>query len=305
MDVMSELLQTVRLSASSYFCTDFSAPWGMHEAQHKQGVFHAVLRGQAWLHCDELAEPLAIAAGDIVAFPSGQAHRLGDLPESPTLPGANVVSSVLAGENPFAGSGQQTTLLCGYFDYDQAVSHPMLAELPTIIHITTGEQPELAWLWQLVNSVAREWRSQEPGASIIVNRLTEVLVIQLLRVALTEQQHERRFLSALGDIQIGAALQMMHEKPSYNWTLLRLAEEVGLSRTGFNNRFRDKVGVPALTYLTGWRMELARQKLIEGTPSTLAIAEAVGYGSEAAFNKAFSKHFGIGPGKMRRQLASP
>ncbi len=301
MDVMSDLLNSVRLQASSYFCSEFSSPWGMDIPDVKNGVFHAVIRGQAWLHLRGYDSPIPLTAGDIVAFPGGVTHCISDQPNGAALPGPWVIDEIVSGRNPFKAEGISTTLLCGHFDYDQSVSHPLLEELPPYIHITTTEQMELTWLWQLITNIGRESRSSEPGAATIADRLTEVLIIQLFRIALTSDQYDSGFLKALSDDYVGRALQLMHESPEHSWTVERLAERVGLSRTGFNSRFRDKIGLPPLSYLTNWRMEIARKRLLESDNSLLSIAEQVGYSSEAAFSKAFTKHFQVGPGKMRRE----
>ena len=80
-----------------------------------------------------------------------------------------------------------------------------------------------------------------------------------------------------------------------------LAAEVGMSRSGFAERFASLVGQPPMQYLTYWRMQLAAQRLRESREAIAQIGYAVGYESEAAFSRAFKREFGDSPAAWRRR----
>ena len=135
---------------------------------------------------------------------------------------------------------------------------------------------------------------------MVIDRLAEVLFIQVLRAYLGRTIQPHNYLSALTDPEIGSALQLIHTQPEANWTLENIAFQVGLSRTAFANRFRDLVGLTPMRYITGWRMQKARRLLQESDMPLAAIAHQVGYTSEAAFSRAFRREFDQNPGAMRR-----
>lgn len=103
------------------------------------------------------------------------------------------------------------------------------------------------------------------------------------------------WMGALGDARIGGALHQMHRAPELAWSVATLAAGAGMSRSGFALRFRELVGVGPLTYLTQWRMQLARSRLRHGTVNVATLAAQLGYASESAFGNAFKRHFGRAP----------
>jgi AraC-like DNA-binding protein len=107
-------------------------------------------------------------------------------------------------------------------------------------------------------------------------------------------------LRALADPKIGQSLRLIHEAPQREWTVDSLAGAVSMSRSAFAARFAELVGESPLRYITAWRMKKATHMLLRGDPIA-AIAQAVGYDTDAAFGKAFKKHIGTTPGEFRRR----
>ena len=137
----------------------------------------------------------------------------------------------------------------------------------------------------------------------MLQQLSYVLLIYLLRKGLAG--HRRRgILAALNDAKIGRALKLIHGQPERRWTLADLARQAGMSRASFAARFHELVGQPAMQYLTAWRMQVAVDFLSNSTDSMAAIADAVGYASEAAFRNAFTRQMGESPGRLRRRMQS-
>jgi AraC-like DNA-binding protein len=315
MDALADVLKVIRLSADTYFCTDFNAPWGMEIEESQQGMFHIVVENSCWLKLvKEEGPPLKLSAGDIVAFPTGGAHWISDTPESPRKPGSDVVENILNGMNPFQPRADEsntqeahpqelssaTTLLCGSFSYDSSMDHPFVKDLPCFIHIKASETPQLAWLRSLVTVLANESRQPSPGSSVMVDRLTEVLFIQLMRTYMENSSNSAGYIAALADLQIGSALNLIHSETKAHWSVERLGDAVSLSRTAFTEKFSKMVGMPPKTYLINWRMQKAKTQLEHTDTAMIDIAQGAGYSSEAAFSKAFKHYYEQPPGQVRR-----
>ncbi len=305
MDALADILKTLRLSASTYFCHDLPSPWGMQIDKSAAGLFHVVISGSCWLTLSKNNKKIRLDSGDIVAFPTGGSHAISDMPETQKLPGELVVNQLKNQQNPFPCCEERpdniTALMCGSFSYDSSLDHPFLRDLPCFIHIKAAETPELEWLRSLMKVLACESRHPSPGSSVIIDRLTEVLFIQLLRNYMKENPESMCYLSALADTQIGQALNLIHGEKHAYLTVEKLASNVAMSRTAFTEKFTKLIGIPPKTYLLNWRMQKAKNLLATTTMPMIDIAENSGYSSEAAFSKAFKQFFQQTPGKYRRQ----
>ena len=113
-------------------------------------------------------------------------------------------------------------------------------------------------------------------------------------------EHERGWLAGVRDPQVGAALQVIHARATDPWTLERLAREVAMSRSSFAETFTTYVRMPPMRYLARWRLHLAARLLESGSVNVAQAATAVGYQSEAAFNRAFKREVGEAPGTWQR-----
>ncbi len=310
MDALADVLKTIRLHSSTYFCSDFSPPWGMAVERGDDGLFHVVVDGECWLKVLGTDDSIHLKAGDIVAFPSGGAHSISDVKDGPTQPSAALVDKIMSGKNPFDAALQPaaafdntspaTTLLCGAFCYDTTVKHPFIRDLPCFIHIKAAEHNDLNWLNALTTTLAIEAKTPSPGSSVIVDRLSEVLFVQLMRSFIENRPGAHDYLAALNDPQIGKSLNVIHDEKAAYWSVERLGEHVGMSRTAFTEKFSNLVGLSPKTYLTNWRMQKAKEQLQGSDLSMIAVAEQAGYSSEAAFSKAFKQFFEVTPGKVRR-----
>lgn len=306
MDALTDMLKSLRLSGGVYFRCELSAPWGMDIGQTSVAEFHVVARGSCWLKLTGEKSPICLEAGDVVVFPHGHAHVLLDAPESVALSMDAVIGSQKTenyGPVVYGGDGMPANILCGYFEFDRKIHSPLLDALPPFIHIKGADVTELSWLQTTINFICHETRASGYGTEAVVNRLVEVLFIQIMRVYITQSTMPLGILGAIADAKIGLALNVMHQKPEYNWTLGELAQQAGMSRTAFAQRFHTLAGQTPMYYLTMWRMQKAKTILESGNMAMSAIAEQVGYQSEASFSKAFKKHIGISPGACRRKDA--
>jgi len=266
--------------------------------------FHVIVRGNCWLRIPEQEEPVALQGGDVLAFLHGGAHALVDAPEREARPAAEIVEGQSLehyGPVTYGGGGLPASILCGYFEFDRDSLHPLVAALPPFIHLRGTGISEFAWLQTALNFMIHETLAAKPGAEAVVSRLAGVLFVQMVRAYIEQSKSPPAMLAAIADKQIGVALALMHKDPARTWTLDTLARGAGMSRSALAARFHQLVGDTPMQYLTIWRMQLARRLLGESALSTAAIAERVGYQSEAAFSKAFKKSVGTGPGAYRRE----
>jgi len=307
MDALADVLKTIRLRASTYFCRDFNTHWGMDIAHSNNGSFHIIVEGECWVKIQNRDEPIHMIAGDIVAFPTGGAHWISDCPDTKRICGEAAAKQFLNGDNPFndgTNTAASQTLLCGAFEYDSSISHPFLRDLPCFIHIQTSQSQGLTWLKELVSVLSRESKQPSPGSSVIIDRLTEVLFIQILRLYVQREHEKLDYMSALSDSKIGPALNQIHAEEHADWSVEKLANEAALSRSAFTERFIKHVGESPKTYLINWRMQKAKSKLESSDVNMYDIAESAGYSSEAAFSKAFKQYFDRTPGSFRKRLVS-
>jgi AraC-like DNA-binding protein len=306
MDVLSDILRPLHLRGGVYFRCEFSAPWGMEMKPTARAEFHVVVRGNCWLRIAGHKDPIPLGSGDLVVLPKGNPHCLIDSPDSPARPAEEIAEGQNLdnyGPITYGGTGLPATVLCGYFEFDRSRPHPIVVALPELVHIRSTDSDDIAWLQAAVNFMIHETRAAKPGAELVVNRLVEVLFVQVIRAYLQQAHTPPKIWTAIADRQIGAALQAMHQTPQDAWTLETLARKVALSRSAFAARFSALVGETPLRYLTSLRMQKAQELLQGGRLSMAAIAGEAGYQSEPAFSKAFKKVVGKAPGSYRRSAS--
>lgn len=298
MDVVSDILRKVKLSSAIYFKSDFSSPWGMKIPQGPFAQFHIVTSGQCLLSMG--GQKQLLREGDIVVFPMGIGHWIADNEASDKKNGQEVVQSIVGGDSLFKGDLVSTSLICGHFEFDRKVIHPLLRALPEIIHIKNTDREQLSWLEGIINLIIQETEGKNSGSSIITDKLGEVLFVHTLRAYIQQNKNQRGFIAAIQDERIRKAIEAIHYNPQQHWKLSTLAQICGMSRTSFSNKFKALLGETPLSYLRNWRILQAKELLTDGTQSVGEIAEYVGYQSEAAFNRVFKKQVSQTPLKYRQ-----
>jgi AraC-like DNA-binding protein len=233
----------------------------------------------------------------------GDPHTLRDRPDSPII--AIDEAMAIRGGPIFriAGQGPTSIVVGGWFRFDSVTSQPLTKIIPPLIHISAADAHALG-LDTTLQSLANETRGPAPGAAVVVNRLAEVLFIQMIRAyASSSLNSAPGWLGALADRQLGSVLHLMHGKIDQNWTVSELARAVGMSRSAFAQRFRLMVGETPMEYLTNWRLLKARRLLRRRDLKLGQVASSVGYDSSAAFCHAFKRYVGMTPGQYREQLS--
>lgn len=304
MDVLSDIFDTLRLRGTLYFRTDFSPPWAIRVPDYEQAArFHLVVQGRCHVTM-ESGCAVDLAAGDLVVIPAGRAHVLADSPDRVAVALDDVVKrSGFAGEGTFViGNGDpqaSTRLVCGHLSYDIGGDHPLLQALPEVMVMRPADRARAPLLDDALRLVARCVFADQLGAGASIARLSEVFFIETVRVAVAHHPALARIIAAMTDPQIGRALARIHREVGAAWSVESLASTVNMSRSRFAERFSDLVGLAPMAYVTEWRLQKARARLVDGTVSVKEVAAEVGYQSPAAFTRAFSARFGRSPSAVR------
>ena len=303
-DPLGEALHLLRLTGSVYARSQLTAPWGA-DIPPLEGhmMFHIVTAGHCWLQADG-SEPLLLERGSLALVPHGLGHSLVDERGRATvnffdLPVVRITERYESLE--YGGGGDECRLICVVVRVDHLAAERLIDALPPVLHLDAWDSGEDRWLADTLRFIAREAESMRPGGETVITRLADILVIQMVRHWIeTASDLDSGWLAALRDEQLGRAIAAIHREPGAHWTLESLAHTAAMSRSAFAARFTDMVGEPAMRYLTRWRLQLAGMALRESADPMGVIAERFGYGSEAAFCRAFKRECGASPGSYRR-----
>ncbi|MGC1303764.1 MAG: AraC family transcriptional regulator [Caulobacteraceae bacterium] len=304
-DVLSEVLTLIRLRGELVYTAHLGAPWGLR-FQPGPAHFHFIERGGAWVTPAGEA-PTWIAAGDLVLLPLGKGHVIADAKGTP-IEDIDVVASEHFDRDELVlrhgGDGALSQVVGGFFSFEGSPLPAVMAALPPLIHIPRGDAGAPPWLAAISHFLVDEAQRPDPGSSLMISRLIDLLVIRTLRSWAAGQAVRMGWLGGLGEERIGRVLSAMHADPFRRWTVQSLAEIARMSRSIFAERFTAAVGEPPLRYLSRWRLTIAADLLRSGGLKVTEAAHRSGYASDAAFSRAFKAHFGYAPSEARSQQAS-
>ena len=319
LDALSELLKVVELKGSLFYNAEYSAPWCfrsppslaiapyLHADAGHVILYHFVIEGSAWVQLDG-KERVDLEPGDIVVFPHGDPHMMGSGPISPPVDHEKELQRILAQGLQVARNGpggEITKFVCGYLGCDVHVSRILLGALPPLLKVSTRRSESGRWIENSIQLSVAHANCSRPGSEAFLAKLSETLFVETLRqyIALLPPS-ETGWLAGVRDAEIGKALALLHRESARSWTLAELARSVGVSRTVLADRFRYYLGEPPMGYLTRWRLHLGARQLQNGSSSVAQVAVNVGYDSEAAFNRAFKRQFGVPPARFRKAYRS-
>jgi AraC-like DNA-binding protein len=295
---LDQVLHGLRLVDSCYCRTDLSAPWGLDMAECDNVLFHFVAEGDCWL--ESSAGMRRLAAGDLVVFPRGARHRLLGAPD---VPPASVLGLPVHDYQPqtasylrHGGGGERSLVLCGGAAFDPP-EQPLVNLLPELLSVSEDG----GWIGSTLQVMGLEAAAPRPGGETVIARLCDILVIHAIREWLaTSPEAHQGWLAALRDPQVGRALALIHAAPEQPLTVAALAAAAHLSRAAFAERFTRLVGVAPMEYVTRRRMQAATELLRDRGLAPSEVARRVGYGSVAAFSRAFKRTVGVPPSAARR-----
>ena len=239
MDVLSQILDSIAMSGSLYFPTEFKASWGLKvPANTNVCRFHVAVEGACFLSAG--GRRVQLARGDLALVPHGREHDLQDTPETPLVDLEEALESTrYEGQGAFSwgGGGETCRLVCGHFDFDRSASHPLLSALPPIVHVRATATYDFRWIDQVMRFISEETHAGRPGSDIVARRLSEVLFVQVMRYYAEASEEPVPVLAGIMDPQISRALQALHGDLQHPWTLEELAHEAAMSRTAFFGRY--------------------------------------------------------------------
>lgn len=300
MDPLEDVLALVE--ASSYLSTGLTAggAWAVRFAPPAGVKFNSVRRGSCLIRVDGVPEPIRLAPDDAFLLTRPVGFVMASDLSVPPVPAHTVFATALDGMAR-AGKGDDVEVIGGGVTFNERARTLLLSSLPPILHVPADTAPagNIRWVLQRIGAEAR---GHDIGSGIVARHLAMVLFVEVLRLHLARAPHDvSGWLAGTADPVIGAALRAMHTRPDRHWTVADLARAGNVSRSTLAARFKDVVGTGPLDYLTGWRIELAAQRLIASTETLDTIARRVGYGSESALSAAFKRVTGATPREYRKR----
>jgi AraC-like DNA-binding protein len=303
-DAVSDVLRTFGVRSTIFCVSELRAPWAFSVTDEPVAKFHIVLSGCALLETG--GSSTSLAEGDTVVLPRGIRHALSDESASTGTPLEQLIDDYGLDDGlrlRYGGSGPLTRLLCGGFVLNEGIPDSTLRLLPDVLQLPFDAAP---WLGSLLADLNQEAASDRPGASAIVTKIADVFLAQALRVWLLDAQWDhfadpQRMLEG----PVAKAVSALETRPSEPWSLDALARHVGLSRSALATKFREGIGESPIRYLSGVRLRRAARELADGRLTLHEVGRRAGYATDAAFAKAFKRHFGTPPGAYRGRAGDP
>jgi AraC-like DNA-binding protein len=327
-DTLSDVLRAVRLRGAVFYYVDGSSPWAVETPPSREIIpaimpgaehmleFHGVIEGSCWAGI--VGEPpLRLDAGDVILFPQGDPHIVSSAPglrppaatakevfyapRPPQLPYALSVGGLEVTTARLDGGGcDRATIVCGFLGLDARPFNPLLAALPRVLQVSSATLGPDSWFASLLRAAVVESNQRRQGGEAVLERMSEMLFVEALRRYVDAlPAGQTGWLAGVRYPSIGRVLALLHEKPDAPWTLERLADDTGMSRSTLHERFVHFIDQPPMQYLAQWRMQVASNILRDTKAKLIEVALGVGYESEAAFSRAFKRAVGVAPGAWR------
>lgn len=309
-DILSELLRDIRVGRALHYCFEPCGAWRVDATPAPYRPpgsvsFHVVIEGSIWIDDGSRFEA---TAGDAIIFPRGTTHWIGagdgaqlldpgtDLPPTPWMQ-----MPVLT----YAGDGARCRIICGFIEARALDFAPLMAALPDVMIARAGTRVD-DWLAAAVRQLIGEADRPQPGGLALIARLSEIIFIELLRREMLKAEPDTTgWLRAIANPTLRKALNHLHGHPSHEWTQHSLAEATGVSKTILCAQFHTLLGMSPMRYLREWRLYLASARLSETQDPIALVADGAGYGSEAAFSRAFTRRFHAPPARWRKINQAP
>nr|WP_272902563.1 AraC family transcriptional regulator [Brevibacterium daeguense] len=304
---MASVLGRLRMRSTFYCHAELGEPWALEMPAIPDSIsFHVVTAGICWLRLTD-AEPVELRGGDLALVPHGLGHHLLSSPEAQSGPRVDLLPQQYLSEHysvlRHGGRGTRgAQLICGVVSFDDPAARQLMRALPKILFIGGDTVAAASSTRDTLRLMARELAQPQAGGEEVATRLADILVIQAVRAWIAaDLDVNQGWLHALQDERIGRVLEAIHTEPGKEWNVERLARLATMSRSSFSTRFTELVGEAPIAYLTRWRMNLAHTRIRGENITAARLATELGYRSEAAFNRAFTRIIGRTPGSIRRQ----
>lgn len=294
----------MRLVGIDYRRIEVTPPFGLAFGEVEgRAQFHFVAQGTIYL---KTAGGLfhRLVAGDAVLLPRGGGHALVSdadtacrdvkmISAAPICASVSAINACAAQEC----ADDRAIVFSGCMEFDLGGLHPLVALMPEIMLVGTliDRYPEIL---PMLEAMEREARDARAGFAGILSRLADVVAALIVRAWVECGCGDATgWVAALRDPRLGRVIVAIHNAPGHDWTLAELADRMGASRSVFAERFLEVTGVTPLRYLAELRMRLASQWISKERMPIETVALKLGYGSQAAFSRAFKRITGHPPGK--------
>ena len=307
---LARALHSLRMSGTFYCHAELGDPWALEMPAIPDSIsFHVVTAGVCWLRVPDTA-PIELRSGDLALVPHGFGHDLLSAPDARRGPRVDLLPQQYVSTRysvlRHGGTGRDAQLICGVVSFDDAAARELMRTLPVVLLIRGDSVSAASSIRDTLRLMAGELVHPQLGGEVVATRLADILVVQAIRSWLSDDpQSATGWLHAIQDARIGSALEAIHDDPGHEWNLDLLATVATMSRSSFSARFTELIGEPPISYLTRWRMNVAESRLREHDITASQVATELGYRSEAAFNRAFTRIIGRTPGSIRAQRRNP
>ncbi len=295
---VNNFLRRIHLGSEVYYVGQLCDSWHMSTPGGDTTTFHLICNGEAWIQMPDLSQPIKMVAGDIAFFPHDAAHTLCGLAQTPDH------AFDYGNPAPLDPNAPGTGLLCGHLKLPNHIRHLMLASFPEFMLIHPDHSPVNKQIRTLIEMMAEEARLNGLGVTAVLDRLSDILFLYIIRHTLHQEPKLSPLLAALSDNNLRLAITPFIENPAEKWTVERMARLACQSRSTFSERFTHFIKMTPMEFVRTWRMQLAVNWLADQNTDMLDIAMKCGYESEAAFRKAFKRIIGLPPGKIRTRSHS-
>jgi AraC-like DNA-binding protein len=309
-DEISGFLSGPRARGAFVLRSGMAAPWALSIEDEAPLAVVVMVRGTAWVVRPGREQELR--AGDIALIRGPEPYRFADSPSTPvqvrirpgqqcvTPAGASVSAELALGLRAWGNRADGSTqMLIGVYESDGEISRRLTQALPGVAVLGAAD-----WSSRVLPILLDEVSRDGPGQQVVLDRLLDLLVIDALRSWFGRADGAApHWYAAQADPVVGPALRLLHAQPEAPWTVAALAARVRVSRAALARRFHDLVGEPPMAYLTGWRLALAADLLLDPGASVSAVSRRVGYASPFTFSTAFKRAYGHSPRDHRAETA--
>lgn len=315
MDALSEIMHATRLSSGVFLHGNFSEPWRLKTSVTASDcsahlgpadhliLFHFVLEG---LLTVEMRDGMRkeFLPGQAAIFPHNDPHDVGGVEPAPVVSSFDVASIPKPGELMalnHGGGGARTRIICGFLGGRHLGGNLLIGALPSLMTYDSARADSGQLVRSALEIAERNITDSRPGGEAMLARLSELLFIEAVRLYLEAPDRDLKgVLAALKDQVVSRAIALIHRHPDRPWTVDALARDAGASRSTLTEKFARCLQCAPVEYLTQHRMQLAAHMLETSNRAIMDIAQSVGYGSEAAFSRAFKRHHGSPPSALRK-----